>query len=578
LKSQEEELKAAALDIDKLLQYFHVSNLRGELAAAGIKQPHELQSISSEVIDYVTSNPTERQRIRLAQYWMDTSSHVYLTWQFDIDALSKKNPDAMRVLEYASLLSSKNIPGRLLQAMAFPENGGRAPCLFSRSILDLSAHALISAVESNDVYSCDVHALVQSTVFHRLIIRQTDDLDAKLSGLCHYLLQNIPVGLVDIERNLKGSEFQQLIPHVYCVAAKVLMIGCQKTVYKDFVRNACWMALTAEHFDSAAQLCQKQLEIMELSVSKSRDLDDVNRHVTALIQCGRYYSSLQGQPSVAQDYYARALQRIQEVEIDGNEPLRQHYNTVLIGLALCYQNQHQYSEAERLYVNHLSLLNNCEHSDQRSVLPVMANLAALYNTTGHSDRAIDLYQQAISIAMSMPGTEILTSSIMNNLGQCLIDVGNFSGAADILEQSLTIMREWRPDDHRDVAAILRLLSSCCVSLGDLSRAKRMAEEALSIMKSILDPHHPLLAVYMSQLADCYHSAGDWDRDITVEEQVVEILRQSPDSRNDLCAALNNLSMSYANNGMIQKALSTLEECITIQKSFLPRLHPAVAKS
>jgi hypothetical protein len=41
---------------------------------------------------------------------------------------------------------------------------------------------------------------------------------------------------------------------------------------------------------------------------------------------------------------------------------------------------------------------------------------------------------------------------MNNLGQCLIDVGNFSGAADILEQSLTIMREWRPDDHRDVAA------------------------------------------------------------------------------------------------------------------------------
>jgi Tfp pilus assembly protein PilF len=40
----------------------------------------------------------------------------------------------------------------------------------------------------------------------------------------------------------------------------------------------------------------------------------------------------------------------------------------------------------------------------------MANLAALYNTTGHSDRAIDLYQQAISIAMSMPGTEILTSS------------------------------------------------------------------------------------------------------------------------------------------------------------------------
>ena len=279
LKNREEELKAAALDIDKLLQYFHVSNLRGKLATAGVSQPHELQDISSEMIDYVTNNPTEKQRIQLAQYWMNTSSHVYLTWQFDIDAVSKKSPEAMRVLEYASLLSSKNIPGRLLQAMAFPEHGSRAPCLFSKSILDLSSHTLIRTVESNDIYSCDVHALVQSTVFHRLI-RQTDDLDIKLARLCHYLLRNIPVGLGDIERKLKDSEFQQLIPHVYSVAEKVLMTGCQKEVYCDLVKNACWTALTAEHFDSAAHLCQKQLEIIESCVGRSKDLKDVDRHVT----------------------------------------------------------------------------------------------------------------------------------------------------------------------------------------------------------------------------------------------------------------------------------------------------------
>ena len=41
---------------------------------------------------------------------------------------------------------------------------------------------------------------------------------------------------------------------------------------------------------------------------------------------------------------------------------------VLNDLALCYQAQHQYTEAERLYVRRLSLPNDCVHSDQRGVL------------------------------------------------------------------------------------------------------------------------------------------------------------------------------------------------------------------
>ena len=40
---------------------------------------------------------------------------------------------------------------------------------------------------------------------------------------------------------------------------------------------------------------------------------------------------------------------------------------------------------------------------------------------------------------------------MSNLAECLIQVGDCTGAVGILEKALAVMREWRPGDHDDVA-------------------------------------------------------------------------------------------------------------------------------
>lgn len=67
-------------------------------------------------------------------------------------------------------------------------------------------------------------------------------------------------------------------------------------------------------------------------------------------------------------------------------------------------------------------------------------------------------------------------SVMSNLGQCLIEVGDITGAVETLEQSLALMIRWKPGDHTNVANrkhhqsqerdfILHcLLSSPCCSL------------------------------------------------------------------------------------------------------------------
>lgn len=54
----------------------------------------------------------------------------------------------------------------------------------------------------------------------------------------------------------------------------------------------------------------------------------------------------------------------------------------------------------------------------------------------------------------------LLHSVMVNLGHCLIDTGDFVSALEILEEALTVLRQCRPGDHRDVAHGELIVKKC----------------------------------------------------------------------------------------------------------------------
>ena len=259
LKREEEEMKATALNIDKLLQYFHISHLRAPLAAVGVTHPEQLESFEHELISRVTDNPIDQRTLLFAQFWMKNANHVYLTWQFDIQSVS---PDALSVLEFASLLSSRNIPGDLLQLMAFSNSDRQALRRFSKSLTELLSHALITTVETNDNYRCDVHALIQLTVLNRLI-RKPHILHAKLTRLGEHLQQIVPKGFSNTKNQLQDMKFVEMIPHLYSVAERILATQCDDDVCWDVVQRACDTSVSSGHVDTGFRLCQQQLKILE---------------------------------------------------------------------------------------------------------------------------------------------------------------------------------------------------------------------------------------------------------------------------------------------------------------------------
>ena len=241
-KKEQRVLQALALDMDKLLQYFRISNLKEPLIRWGMSKPNDLSRLSVEDMQSIAIEQNDRHLLSLARYFVINSNHVYLTWQFDIETVRKTDSKAMQVLLYASLMACRNIPEHMLRPLVF---GDVFAYHYHMSVSTLTSHALVDVSESNEGCNLHMHPLVQSTLLER-VLQQPDELHYALNRLAHRLLHLLPQRDHDIFSHLRDDQFLVLIPHLYAVAEKALWIRDDETC-DDIVRIACQIACLSQH-------------------------------------------------------------------------------------------------------------------------------------------------------------------------------------------------------------------------------------------------------------------------------------------------------------------------------------------
>ena len=252
-KKEQGVLQALALDMDKLLHYFRISNLKELLMRRGMSKPNDLSRLSVEDIQAIATEPNDRHLLSLARYYIVNSNPVHLTWQLDIETVKDTDKNAMNLLLYISLMSCRNIPERVVRPLLFSDIFAYQ---FNMSVSTLRSHTLVDASESNEGCRLDMHPLVQSTLLER-VMRQPEELHFRLNRMAHCLLRLLPHS--DIQRCLGDDQFLSLIPHVYSVAEKAVWIHDDETC-DNLVEHACAIACQSQHIDVAAYLCHKRLE------------------------------------------------------------------------------------------------------------------------------------------------------------------------------------------------------------------------------------------------------------------------------------------------------------------------------
>ncbi|GCE60930.1 photosystem I assembly protein Ycf3 [Microcystis aeruginosa NIES-4285] len=178
-------------------------------------------------------------------------------------------------------------------------------------------------------------------------------------------------------------------------------------------------------------------------------------------------------------------------------------------MAVFYQSQGRYSEAEPLYKQALAIRKQQLGDNHPDTATSLNNLAVFYQSQGRYSEAEPLYKQALAIRKQQLGdNHPLTATSLDNLASLYESQGRYSEAEPLYHRSLAIIKQQLGDNHPDTAISLNNLAALYKSQGRYSEADPLFKQALAIHKQQLGDNHPATATSLNNLAGLYWSQDD----------------------------------------------------------------------
>ena len=189
--------------------------------------------------------------------------------------------------------------------------------------------------------------------------------------------------------------------------------------------------------------------------------------------------------TLAQEYLKQAI--VLQTKFQKLEALA----TSLNNLAVLYDNQGRYSEAELLYLDALEMRRRLFTGDHPDVASSLNNLAGLYYKQGRHSEAEPLYLDALEMRKRLfTGDHPDVASSLNNLALLYNNQGKYSEAELLYLEALEMRKRLFTCDHPDVANSLNNLAYFYYNQGKYSEAEPLCLDALAMSERTLGANHP----------------------------------------------------------------------------------------
>ena len=241
------ELDATGLDLDKFLQYFHLSHLREPLLFAGIRTPDDLVELDVCDDDDVEMCKRDARLLRTAVDKLKKQRRSFLTWEMDVSEIESKHSEAYAIVSCCSVFARRDIAEEVVRdTLQFVEGRGVDDLFIARGMRDLNEFSLLQAFASNEGTLYSFHHLIHRCVYERLVSDSARHRQI-LRGASRCLLSLVPA-MNDVKKRMSASENRalSLSSHIYAVAEKVVLydvVECEE----DFRLIDCAILL-AMHF------------------------------------------------------------------------------------------------------------------------------------------------------------------------------------------------------------------------------------------------------------------------------------------------------------------------------------------
>jgi PAS domain S-box-containing protein len=171
----------------------------------------------------------------------------------------------------------------------------------------------------------------------------------------------------------------------------------------------------------------------------------------------------------------------------------------------------EYLKAENLLNNALDKTKRFKETDPRLII-TYGNLALLYQNQGNFPQAENFYRQILSLrGKTLSENDPQIAKDLNNLATVLSAQGRYAAAEEQLQKALTINEQAYGKGHPSVAINLNNLASIYYLEGKPAQAETLYLQALEIQKKALGSNHAEVALTRRNLAELYRSRQEADQ-------------------------------------------------------------------
>ncbi len=312
--------------------------------------------------------------------------------------------------------------------------------------------------------------------------------------------------------------------------------------------------------DKALELYEKQVLMKDTNYSNILNRQIENCYYSGLYKKGELYAK---KDSIWSKSYIQDLSR---------------YSISCNNLALLYEVQGHYTEAEALFKETKSILEKTLGKEHIQYATTCNNLAVLYKEQGRFTEAEVLFKEIKNTLQKVLSKEhVEYATACNNLANMYISQDRYNEAEPLYKEARAILEKVLNKKHPDYASSCNNLATLYHSQRRYSEAEPLYKEARAILEKVLGKEHPSYAASCNNLANLYKAQGRYSEAELLYKEAKAIYekilgKKHPDYAN-LC---NNLAILYKSQRLYSEAEILYKESKTIYEKILGTEHPNYA--
>jgi tetratricopeptide (TPR) repeat protein len=282
--------------------------------------------------------------------------------------------------------------------------------------------------------------------------------------------------------------------------------------------------------------------------------------------------------------YASAERLYQSVltHVEKSEPdiVRTPFHAMLLNnIALVYQAEGRYSEAESAAKESLAILNSSKTPNLLSVANALGTLAGTYRVQGRHKEAEDLLLNAVAILQkAQPKNNIALGKAVNNISQLYADEGKLDKAVQSLKQAIGLYESGGASEG-ERAFLYGNLGAYYLQQGKYADADVSLNQALSIQQKAINQNPADYAMTLTSLGMLRAGQDKFDEAEKYYNQALAILEKLQGKENPaLIRPLHSLVNLYLQTFKFGEAAEVNDRALAIAEKSLGEKHPLYADS